>query len=117
MTFQPDGDLLYAPGVLWTAVHHKIPLLFVMHNNRAYHQEVMHLQRMAAVHKRPVNGGPIGTTIDNPPVDFAKLASAYGMAAEGPISDPAELGPAIGRALKVVKSGMPALVDVVCQPR
>jgi len=117
VTFQPDGDLLYAPGVLWTAVHHKIPLLFVMHNNRAYHQEVMHLQRMAAVHKRPVNGGPIGTTIDNPPVDFAKLASAYGMAAEGPISDPAELGPAIGRALKIVKSGMPALVDVVCQPR
>ena len=64
-----------------------------------------------------MNGGPIGTTIDNPAVDFAKLASAYGMAAEGPISDPAELGPAIGRALKVVKSGMPALIDVVCQPR
>jgi len=34
LTFQPDGDLMYAPGVLWTAAYHKIPLLFVMHNNR-----------------------------------------------------------------------------------
>ena len=45
VTFQPDGDLLYAPGALWTAAHHRIPLLFVMHNNRAYHQETMHLQQ------------------------------------------------------------------------
>src|SRR5262249_48006433 len=36
VTFQPDGDLLYAPGVLWTAAHHRIPILYVMHNNRAY---------------------------------------------------------------------------------
>ena len=49
VTFQPDGDLLYAPGALWTAAHHKIPLLMVMHNNGGYYQEVMHLQRMAAL--------------------------------------------------------------------
>ena len=41
-----DGDLMYAPGVLWTAAKHKIPLLAVMHNNRGYHQEVMHVQRL-----------------------------------------------------------------------
>jgi acetolactate synthase-1/2/3 large subunit len=43
VNIQGDGDLLYAPGVLWTAAHHRIPLLTVMHNNRAYHQEVMHI--------------------------------------------------------------------------
>ena len=117
VTFQPDGDMLYAPGALWTAAHHKIPLLFVMHNNRAYHQEVMHLQRMAAVHKRRPDTYAIGTTIDNPAVDFAQLAKAYGVWSEGPISDPAQLGGAIQRALKVVKGGAPALVDVVCQAR
>ena len=117
VTFQPDGDMLYAPGALWTAAHHEIPLLFVMHNNRAYHQEVMHLQRMAAVHKRRPDTFAVGTTIDNPAVDFAKLASAYGVWSEGPISDPAKLGAAIQRALKVVKGGEPALIDVVCQPR
>ena len=40
VNIQNDGDLMYAPGVLWTAAHHRIPLLTVMHNNRAYHQEV-----------------------------------------------------------------------------
>ena len=48
VSLQNDGDLMYAPGVLWTAAHHRIPILFVMNNNRAYHEEVMHLQRMAA---------------------------------------------------------------------
>jgi thiamine pyrophosphate-dependent acetolactate synthase large subunit-like protein len=38
VTIQNDGDLMYAPGVLWTSAHHRIPLLSVMHNNRAYHQ-------------------------------------------------------------------------------
>jgi thiamine pyrophosphate-dependent acetolactate synthase large subunit-like protein len=117
LTFQPDGDLMYSPGVLWTAAYHKIPLLFVMHNNRAYHQEVMHLQRMASVHKRPTTKAWIGNVIDNPAIDYAKLAQAQGVWAEGPIEDPSKLGAALKRAVAVVKSGQPALLDVVCQGR
>jgi benzoylformate decarboxylase/acetolactate synthase-1/2/3 large subunit len=85
---QPDGDLMYAPGVLWTAAHHKIPILMLMHNNRAYHQEVMHLQKMAALHNRRMDTAGIGTVIENPNIDFAKLAQSQGVWAEGPISDP-----------------------------
>ena len=117
VTFQPDGDLMYAPGVLWTAAHHKIPLLMVMHNNRGYYQEVMHLQRMAAVHRRRPDQALIGNEIDHPAIDFAKLAQAHGVWAEGPISDPAKLDAGLRRALAVVKGGAPALVDVVCQAR
>lgn len=117
VTFQPDGDLMYAPGVLWTAAHHQIPLLMVMHNNRGYYQEVMHLQRMAALHRRRPDQALIGNEIDHPAIDYAKLAQAHGVWAEGPISDPAQLGPALKRALAVVKSGRPALIDAVCQPR
>jgi thiamine pyrophosphate-dependent acetolactate synthase large subunit-like protein len=114
---QPDGDLMYAPGVLWTAAHHKIPILMLMHNNRAYHQEVMHLQKMAALHNRRMDTAAIGTVIENPNIDFAKLAQAQGVWAEGQISDPAKIGPALARAVAVVKKGEPALVDVVCQGR
>jgi acetolactate synthase I/II/III large subunit len=117
VTFQPDGDLMYAPGVLWTAAHHEIPLLMVMHNNRGYYQEVMHLQRMAAQHRRRPDTALIGNEIDNPAIDYAKLAQAHGVWAEGPISDPKLLKGALQRALAVVKSGRPALVDVVCQAR
>jgi acetolactate synthase-1/2/3 large subunit len=117
VNIQCDGDLMYAPGVLWTAAHHRIPILNVMHNNRAYHQEVMHLQRMGNRHNRGVTRAGIGTTITDPNIDFAKLAQSMGVHAEGPIVDPADLGPAIKRAIAVVASGEPALVDVVTQPR
>jgi acetolactate synthase-1/2/3 large subunit len=117
VNIQCDGDLMYAPGVLWTAAHHQIPLLNIMHNNRAYHQEVMHLQRMGNRHNRGVDRAHVGTTIDHPNIDFAKLAQSMGLYAEGPIADPKDLGPAIGRAIAAVERGEPALVDVVTQPR
>jgi acetolactate synthase I/II/III large subunit len=117
VNIQGDGDFLYAPGVWWTAAHHKIPLLTVMHNNRGYHQEVMHIQRMANRHQRGVTRANIGTTIDSPNVDFAKIAQGMGVYAEGPIANARDLGPALQRALAVVKKGEPALVDVVTQPR
>jgi acetolactate synthase I/II/III large subunit len=72
---------------------------------------------MASLHKRRVDTAWVGNIIDNPAIDFAKLAQSHGVWAEGPISDPKLIGPALQRALKVVKSGAPALVDVVCQPR
>jgi thiamine pyrophosphate-dependent acetolactate synthase large subunit-like protein len=117
VNIQCDGDLMYAPGVLWTAAHHQIPLLNIMHNNRAYHQEVMHIQRMGNRHNRGVDRAHVGTTIDHPNIDFAKLAQSMGLYAEGPVTDPKDLGPAIDRAIAAVERGEPALVDVVTQPR
>jgi acetolactate synthase I/II/III large subunit len=117
VNIQCDGDMMYAPGALWTAMHHQIPLLTVMHNNRAYHQETMHLQRLGNRRNRGVDRARIGTTITNPNVDYAKLAQSMGMWAEGPIENPADLGPALTRAVAVVRRGEPALLDVVTQPR
>jgi acetolactate synthase I/II/III large subunit len=77
----------------------------------------MHIQRMATRHNRGITRANIGTIIDDPNVDFAKVAQGMGVYAEGPITNPADLGPAIRRALAVVKKGEPALVDVVTQPR
>jgi len=114
---QTDGDLMYANGVLWTAAHHRIPMLAVMHNNRAYHQEVMHIQRMANRHQRGIDRAHIGTTITDPNIDYAKLAQSMGWYAEGPIDNPNDLAPAIKRAIAVVKRSQPALLDVVTQPR
>jgi acetolactate synthase-1/2/3 large subunit len=117
VSIQDDGDLLFAPAVLWTAAHHRIPLLSVMHNNRAYHEELMHVQRMACRHNRGIDRANIGTTFEDPNMDFAKLAQSMGLYAEGPITDPKDLGPALRRAIAVVKRGEPALLDVVTQPR
>ena len=112
-----DGDLNYAPGVLWTASHHQIPLLTLVHNNRAYHEERMYLALLAAKNDRDLGRSDIGSAISGPNVDYASIAKGYGQYAEGPITEPAALGPAISRALERVKKGEPALLDVVTQPR
>ncbi len=117
VNIQNDGDLMFAPGVLWTAAHHRIPLLTIMHNNRAYHQEVMEIETMALQHNRGITRANIGTTLTDPNIDYAKFAQSLGMYGEGPISDPKDLGPALRRAIEVVKRGEPALVDVLTQPR
>jgi acetolactate synthase I/II/III large subunit len=121
VSIQGDGDMMYAPGALWTAAHHDIPLLSVMHNNRGYHQEVMHLQRLSNRRNRVASlgksAGPIGTSIDTPNIDYAGLARSQGWWAVGPITDPKDLGPALKEAVEVVKKGQPALIDSVTQPR
>ena len=112
-----DGDYMMQPGVIWTAAHHQIPLLMIVHNNRGYHQEVMHVQRMANRNNRGIDRTDIGTTIKDPNMDYAAMAKSMGVYGEGPISEANEIGPAIRRALAVVRNGEPALIDAVMQPR
>src|SRR5580704_13698111 len=117
VTFGGDGDFMFVPSTLWTAAHHRIPMLYILHNNRAYHQEYMYLQAMAARHGRGITNAEIGTTIKDPNVDYATVARGFGVYGEGPISDPKDLAPALKRAVAMVKSGQPALIDVVMDQR
>ena len=112
-----DGDLNFGPGVLWTAVHHQIPLLLIVHNNRAYHAEVMIVQRMSGSRGRGSGRAHIGNVITDPNINYAQMAKAYGMYSEGPIDNPNDLAAAYRRALGRVRAGEPALVDVISQPR
>jgi acetolactate synthase I/II/III large subunit len=117
LTFNGDGDFMMNPGVLWTAAHHNIPILYIIHNNRAYHQEYMYLQAMANRHGRGIEKTDIGTTLKDPNIDYATVARGFGIHGEGPITDPNDLAPALKRAIAMVKNGQPALIDVVTDPR
>ena len=116
VSIQDDGDFNYGPAVFWTAAHHKIPILSIMHNNRAYHEERMYIQLYGAKYNRAVDRSDIGTALINPNIDYAQVAKGYGLYTEGPISNPNDLGPAIRRGIERVKAGEPALIDVVTQP-
>jgi thiamine pyrophosphate-dependent acetolactate synthase large subunit-like protein len=121
VNLQSDGAMMYTPQAVWTATHHQIPLLTVMMNNRAYQTEVEHVAKVSKWRGRKPNlgpdTGPVGTMLENPIIDYAKLAQSMGMYAIGPIVDPKELAPAYAKAIEVVKSGEPALVDVITQAR
>ena len=115
---QPDGDLLYDPGALWTAARHRIPLLVVMYNNRAYYNDWEHQLRVAQHRGTPKENARVGQEIDDPAPDFAMLARSFGWHAEGPIVEPAKVRPALERALAVVRTEKrPALVDTVVRHR
>lgn len=117
INIQGDGDFNYTPGAMWTAAHHKLPMLTIMHNNRAWHMELMYLQYIAGLRGRATDRAHIGTTFRDPYIDYAKLAAGYGVESEGPISDPEQLTAALERGVDAVTSGRPYLIDVLTQPR
>jgi thiamine pyrophosphate-dependent acetolactate synthase large subunit-like protein len=117
INIQCDGDLNMVPGSLWTAAHFRLPMLVVMHNNRAWHQEYMYAQYMAGVRGRGGDRAHIGTTFRDPYISYAKMGEAYGVESEGPISDPTKLMAALQRGVDTVKEGRPYLIDVLTQPR
>jgi acetolactate synthase I/II/III large subunit len=115
---QSDGDLLMTSSSLWTAAKHRIPLLIVMHNNQSFYNSEEHGIEVAKFRNRPVENAGIGTHVDDPAVDYAKLAQSFGVNAEGVVRNPADLRPALERGLKFVKEkNLPCLVDVIAEPR
>jgi acetolactate synthase-1/2/3 large subunit len=114
---QPDGDLMFDAGALWVAAKHRIPLLVVMYNNRAYYNDWEHQIRMAKLRGTPLERAYIGMDMDDPAPDFASLAKAMGWYAEGPIERPDDVAPALKRAIARVKAGQPALLDTITQKR
>ncbi len=115
---QPDGDLMFDPGALWVASRHRIPMLAVMLNNRAWYNDWEHQERIARQRGTPVANASVGMAIDDPPPDFAGLARSLGWHAEGPVTDPEAVAGAVRRAAEVVTTtGQPALVDVLCQKK
>jgi acetolactate synthase I/II/III large subunit len=114
---QPDGDLMFDAGALWVAAKHRIPLLVVMYNNRAYYNDWEHQIRMAKLRGTPVERAHIGMDMDDPAPDFASMAKAMGWYAEGPIERPGDVAAALKRAIERVKAGQPALLDTITQKR
>jgi len=110
---QPDGDLMFDAGALWTLAKYEIPMLIVMHNNRAYYNDWAHQIRMAQLRGTDEAKAHIGMDLFGPAPDFGALARAMGCYGEGPVEKPADIRPALARALAEVKKGRPALVDTI----
>jgi acetolactate synthase-1/2/3 large subunit len=112
-----DGDFLMTSNALWTAAKYQIPLLVVVLNNRSYYNDEEHQERMARWRDRPVANKGIGIRIEEPAPDLATIARALHVDGFGPITEPDQLGPTLDKAIAIVESGKPAVVDVITQPR
>jgi acetolactate synthase-1/2/3 large subunit len=115
---QPDGDLMFDAGALWTAANLRLPMLLVMYNNRAYYNDWEHQLRVAERRGTDKAKANIGMDLSDPAPDFAMLAKSFGWYGEGPIDDPKDVGPALRRAIEVIrKDGRPALLDTIVRKR
>ena len=81
-----DGDFLMGVTAVWTAVHYKIPLLFVLANNRSFYNDELHQERMARMRNRPVENKWIGQRMSDPEVDLAAMGRAQGAVGFGPVT-------------------------------
>ncbi len=70
-----DGSSLYSIQALWTAAHLKLPITYVIANNRSYR---ILKQRVQAYHGTQEF---IGMDFNDPPIDFVKLAESLGVTA------------------------------------
>jgi thiamine pyrophosphate-dependent acetolactate synthase large subunit-like protein len=112
-----DGDFLMTSNALWTAAKYQIPLLVVVLNNRSYYNDEEHQERMARARQRPLENKGIGIRIEDPAPDLATIARALHVDGFGPVTEPDQLGATLDKAIAVVESGKPAVVDVITQPR
>ena len=102
VAFEGDGDFLYVTSSIWTAVHHHIPVLMLLLDNGGYMGEGEHVSWTSEFRGRSTAKKQIATEIQRPRVDFVSVARGLGAYAEGPVEDPADLKPAIERALRAV---------------
>lgn len=112
---QSDGDMLYTPQALWTAAHHRLPLLVVVYDNRAYGRDLIHQRLVAKARGWEGLTQPEAIALIDPTVGFTRLAEGYGVEGIGPVEDPAKLsGVLVGAARTVRTERRPVLVHVIC---
>ncbi|MEE3345103.1 MAG: thiamine pyrophosphate-dependent enzyme [Chloroflexota bacterium] len=103
-----DGSLYYADSGLWTAVHHNIPLLYVIPNNGAYGIVAGFFGQSGG--RMSDTGNYQGVVLDG--IDPVKIADAFGMDGER-VDDEEKLNESIQRGLEIVtKQNRPYLLDV-----
>jgi benzoylformate decarboxylase len=98
-----DGSALYGIQALWTVAHHKLPVTYVIANNRSYRILKERLVSFRGSNKF------VGMDLRDPEIDYTGLARAMGLAARR-VTDPADIAPALREA---VASGAPHLVEVM----
>ena len=104
-----DGSLCYADSGLWTAVHHEIPLLYVISNNQSYGIVAHHFGRAKGSTMEETDEYP-GVVLNG--IDPVKIADGFGMEAVR-VKDESCVAESIKRGLDVVeRESRPFLLDV-----
>ncbi len=98
-----DGSAMYGIQALWTAAHLKLPITYVIINNRSY--RIIKERLVAGRHSNRF----VGMDMRDPAIDFAAVARGFGLAARC-VTDPDDIGRVMRAA---IDSGVPNLVEFI----
>ncbi len=104
-----DGAALYTIQALWTAAHHRIPVTWVIANNRSY--RILKLNMLDYLGEGAAGRKFLAMDMDDPPLDFSQIAAAFGVKGVR-VEHPDEIGDAVREAQQ---ANEPRLVDVVIE--
>jgi len=104
-----DGSAMYSIQALWSAAHHKLPILFIIWANREYRVLKHNLDIYRTRYDSASNKPYPHMDLEHPIVDFVSIAKGHGVDAKK-IEEPNEIGPAIAKALS---SGSATLLEIV----
>jgi len=111
-----DGDFLMCNTAVWTAVHYRLPALFIVCNNRSFYNDEVHQERVAKERARPVENKWIGQKMIDPDIDIAGMARAQGAEGIGPVTHVADVRAAIDKGLEAARAGRVAVIDARILP-
>jgi benzoylformate decarboxylase len=97
-----DGSAMYSVQGLWTAAHERLPITYVVANNRGYR---IIKERLVSFRKTDKF---TGMDIREPDIDFVALGTSFGLKSTR-VTDPHDVAPALRAAFA---SGGPNLIDV-----
>lgn len=107
-----DGSSLFYPQVWWTAAHRELSVLYVIMNNREYHTLQVGLGQVVQAYGdapgfgwHPVTDDPSYLHIQDPEVDFASIAAAFGVPDGRVVRRSDELEAAFAEAIDHVLAG------------
>ena len=106
-----DGSAIYTIQALWTAAHHKIPVVYIIVNNRSYRIVKINMDTYRKRFGLPVDRPYPHLDLRDPDLEFVRLAEGFGVQARR-ITEPDEIAPTVKAALE---SGKPWLIDVLVE--
>jgi benzoylformate decarboxylase len=103
-----DGAAMYSPQAIWTAAHEKLPVTFIVMNNREYNILKNFLKRQNDYLSTRSNRF-IAMDITDPPIDFLAMALSMGIPSRR-IERAGDIAPAVEAG---IASGVTNLIEIV----
>ena len=106
-----DGSAMYSIQALWTAAHHRLPIVFVILANAEYrilkHNLDIYRKRFGVATNHPY----VQMDLVDPPLGFVEMAAGMGVAGTR-VTEPDELAEAVKEGLA---SGAPYLIEAAVE--